>query len=83
MSRETEEKLKDFAVWFKEHVKEINDIEQRTRFLERAMDNMLWLTTFLIEDIQRLEGRAPGQETGLIVPAHIRRENQVHGAPGR
>lgn len=80
MSFETEERLKDFAVWYKEHVKEISDVAKRTEFLERAMDNMLWLTTYLIEDIQRLEGRSPGDQSPpsrLILPSDVRAEHRL------
>lgn len=57
MSQQTEEKLRDFAVWYKHHVDGVTDPEQIMRFQQKAINELIWLTTYLVEDIQKLEGR--------------------------
>lgn len=57
MSQKTERVLHDVAKWFHEHKAECSDPDKRTRFLEKAVDHLIWLNTYLVEDIQELEGR--------------------------
>ena len=68
MSRITEDKFKDVAVWYKEHKAECNDHEKRVVFNERAMDHLLWLMTYMLEDIQRLEGAS---RTSVLLPPGV------------
>ena len=67
MSAESEAKLRDIVIWFKEHQKEASDIEKRLELQERVIDNLIWYLSYLVEDIQRLEHRHPSQ-TSIVLP---------------
>jgi hypothetical protein len=75
VSRVTEQKLQDVAKWFYNHKSEISDPEKRTQFLEKAFDQMLWLLSFYLEDLQKLEGRDK-----IILPRSIRLHQDIRNA---
>lgn len=72
MSRVTEQKLQDVAKWFYNHKSEISDPEKRTQFLEKSFDQMLWLLSFYLEDLQELEGRKK-----IILPRGIQLHEEL------
>lgn len=59
--------MSDFVKWFIEHKDEIRDVEQRQKFMTRALHELVHVFTYVVEDIQNLEGRFPGQNN-LILP---------------
>ncbi|MFQ5793039.1 MAG: hypothetical protein ACE5JI_21420 [Acidobacteriota bacterium] len=71
MSRESEKRLKEWAVWFEEHKRDGGDLYKQIAFLRRAVEILAEVTCRCLEDIRELEGRrAAGEELGsrLYVP---------------
>lgn len=58
MSARAEAEIKQVALWYHEHKLEASNGGQNIEFLYKAIDHLIWLNATLIEDIQRLEGRA-------------------------
>lgn len=78
-TREPAEKLKEIAVWYHEHRRDSMDIDKRWEFQMRAIDHILWLQTYIIEAIQKVEGRKDAQR--LFLPNGIRMEANLR-TPG-
>lgn len=59
MSRQTDQKLEELARWYYEHktLVEAYDLVKRVEFLETVIHNLLYLQTFVAEDIQKIENR--------------------------
>ena len=76
MSRVTEQKLSDQCKWFMEHRHTITDPVKRTEFLETCVQNLIYLATYLIEDIQRLEHRERA-ENHICVPREVRLDDNL------
>lgn len=57
MSAKTEEKLMEFTRWYMYHKETITDVDKRSQFFEHAVQSMLILITYMIEDIQKMESR--------------------------
>ena len=61
MSGQTDRKLEDLAKWYYYHkpivVEQRLDLMKRVEFLEKTVENLMLLTTYLVEDIQKLERR--------------------------
>jgi len=59
MSRQTDQRQEDLAKWYYEHkpIVEQYDLTKRIEFLETVIHNLLYLQTFVVEDIQKIEGR--------------------------
>lgn len=60
MSRQTDQKLEEVAKWFYHHygpMKEVYDMNKRVEFLEKIVENLLYLQTYVAEDLQKVEGR--------------------------
>ena len=67
MSSKTEEKLKEAATWYYYHYKSIDkdNLQKRVEFMEKIVDNLFLLFTYVYEDVKKLEtGRTPP----LILP---------------
>ena len=60
MSRQTDQKLEDLAKWYYEHNQIVRayDLIKRIEFLETTIHNLLYLQTYVVEDIQKIEGRS-------------------------
>ena len=71
MSVLLEEKMADFAKWFIEHKDELNDVEQRQKFMMRAMHELLNLITYIVQSIQALEGRTNDDRTLFTPHGHV------------
>ena len=70
MSTETEQRLLDFGKWYDHHKETKTDIDKRSEFLEKAIDNLAHLMIHYVEDIRVLEGRGPlGSSNTIISPA--------------
>ena len=63
MSKELEQELLDTAKWFHEHVDDVKDPMKMMDFQKKAMDMILWVVGRVAQDIQRIEGRMPGEVT--------------------
>ena len=74
MSKQTDDRLADFAKWFHYHRGTIDqqNMSKRMEFYETAVDNMCLLITYLVEDIQHLEGRR-----SLILPSGIKLNGDI------
>lgn len=60
MSAQTDRKLADCAQWFYHHyepMKGMYDLNKRVEFLEKIVENLLYLQTYVVEDLQKVEGR--------------------------
>jgi hypothetical protein len=59
MSRETEKRLIEWAVWFHENSPRIpkNDLQKRCDFLQKNLDGLYELMTRVCEDLRIAEGR--------------------------
>ena len=76
MSRRTEEKLAEIAhKWFNYH-KTVTDPIKKAEFATRCVEQLIWLCTYLAEDIQHLEKRAPGQ-TKLYLPSSLKLDSNL------
>lgn len=60
MSQRTEKKLNEVTLWYRENADNCKDPFKRTDFTMRALWHLLWLFTYMIEDIQKLENRHGG-----------------------
>lgn len=68
MSRQTDQALADLAKWYYEHrpIVQQYDLIKRVEFLETVIHNILYLQTYMVEDIQKAEGRR-----NLWVPGNV------------
>lgn len=59
MSLQTEQRQADIAKWYYEHkpIVQQYDLIRRVEFLETVIHNLLLFQTYLVEDIQKIEGR--------------------------
>ena len=67
MSRETEKKLLDVGLWFEHNRRNTLDPVQRMDFCMRALEHIIWLTSYVVEDIKRLEGYKE-RDVKIILP---------------
>lgn len=77
MSARAEAEIKQVALWYHEHKKEAVNGDKNIDFLYKAFDHLIWLTATLVEDIQRLEGRAiSSKRPGAVqfIPEKVRQE---------
>lgn len=70
MSRETEERLADWVVWFHQNKGRIppDNLGKQNLFLLKAMDGLFEVTAMCLKDVQLLERRNP---TGLLMPLEV------------
>jgi hypothetical protein len=70
MSRRTEEKFNELAKWFNDFEIYMGhpSIDKRMEALRKLQQNIMWLLTYLVEDIQALEGRHGRGGTGILLP---------------
>lgn len=82
MSRATNEKLREYYVWFAEHRRDgtNGDVTNRVKFLETALDGAFDVISRLAEDVSKLEGRPPESlgrtlwlPTGIKMRGDVRR----------
>lgn len=80
MSRESEQRLADWAKWFHEHRLDGGDVHKKIQFLEKSVDGLLEMVCRCLEDIRDLEGRpreALGRKlwtpSGMTVAGDVRR----------
>lgn len=59
MSEETEDRLRDWVIWYKEHEKQIprDNLAKKLEFMEKAVDGVLELLVMTAKDVQELEKR--------------------------
>ena len=67
MSRELEREIQDVALWYKEHRKELTDLDKKMEFTIKFCDLLLWTLARAVEDIKHLEGRS-----SLYIPDHVK-----------
>lgn len=79
MSRQTEEKFNDLAKWFNDFEKYMGhpSIDKRMEALRKLQTNIMWLLTYVVEDIQVLEGRHGRGGTGLLLPASAKLDRDL------
>lgn len=70
MSRQTEEKFNELAKWFNESIAYVQhpSVDKRIEALSKLQQNIMWLLTYMVEDIQTLEGRHGRGGTGILLP---------------
>jgi hypothetical protein len=70
VSRQTEEKLKELVTWFNEFESYMGhpSIDKQMEALRKLQTNIIWLVTYVVEDIQVLERRHGRGGTGLVLP---------------
>jgi hypothetical protein len=79
MSRESENKITEWVLWFQEHrgaVERNPDPENAKRFLMKAVDGAFECIAMALTDIQELENRksltgSPAHQ-GILLPRHTR-----------
>ena len=61
MSQATNERLREYYVWFTEHRRDgqHGDLTNRVKFLEESLDGAFDVIARLAEDVQKLEGLPP------------------------
>lgn len=77
MSARAEAEIKEVALWYHEHKLEASNGGQNIEFLYKAIDHLIWLNATLVEDIQRLEGRAiSSKRPGAVqfIPEQVRKQ---------
>jgi hypothetical protein len=79
MSRQTEEKFNELASWFNDFEKYMGhpSIDKRMEALRKLQTNIMWLLTYVVEDIQVLEGRHGRGGTGIVVPADAKLDREL------
>ncbi len=79
MSRQTEQKFNELAQWFNEAIEYQNhpDIDKRMELLLKLQQNVMWLLTYIVEDVQSLEGRGGQGGTGLWLPEQNRLDRKL------
>lgn len=72
MSSDTEDKLRDWVLWYKEHEKQIPEeaVYKRLEFLTKALDGAFELLTMLTIDMQKVERRDPRNR--LWLPSSVK-----------
>lgn len=80
MSQTTNERLREYYVWFDEHRRDgpNGDLANRVAFLETALDGAFDVIARLAEDVQKLEGRPA--ESRLWRPNSIKIRGDVRRA---
>jgi hypothetical protein len=70
LSRQTEEKFNELAKWFNDFENYMGhpSIDKRMEALRKLQSNIMWLLTYVVEDIQSLEGRRGRGGTGILLP---------------
>jgi hypothetical protein len=79
MSRQTEEKFNDLAKWFNDFEQYMGhpSIDKRMEALRKLQTNIMWLLTYVVEDIQVLEGRHGRGGTGILLPASAKLDREL------
>jgi hypothetical protein len=79
MSRQTEDKLQDFYKWYLEHEMDMkqSDFSKRLEAMHKMLYNCLWVITYLVEDIQALEGRLPTEGESILTPAGLKLDQNL------
>ena len=75
MSRETDERIAEWSVWFTSNYKRIpqGDLGKQNQFLLKSVDGLLEIAARLAKDVQLLERRDP------IGRLWLPKEVSVHG----
>lgn len=76
MSRETEQKLEEWARWWDEHKRDGGDVEQKYKMLLKQMEGFFDLAAMIVRDLQGLEGRP---KTDLGQPLYLPGQMRVRG----
>ncbi len=79
MSRQTEEKFNELATWWNDFEKYMDhpSVDKRMEALRKLQQNIMWLLTYMVEDIQVLEGRHGRGGTGIVVPASAKLDRDL------
>lgn len=83
MSQATNERLREYYVWFTEHRRDgaHGDLTNRVKFLETALDGAFDVIARLAEDVAKLEGRPPSSlGRALWLPTGIKMRGDVRMA---
>ena len=77
MSRETEERLAEWAVWFHENRKRVpaGDVIKQNQFLLKAVDGCLEVLALTLKDIQILEQR--NESRRLWLPSGVKLNGEI------
>jgi hypothetical protein len=70
MSREFEQRLEDWALWFHENKDRGRDYDKERAFLHKAIDGCIELLAIAAKDIQDVEGR-PKRSNLLFTPSGV------------
>ena len=67
MSRESEERIIEWAYWFHEHKDDGGGPDMKIKFLLKAVDGCFELLVRCLQDIQELEGRSKRETNNLLL----------------
>lgn len=67
MSHITEQKLLEFATWYNYNKTGIVDLQKKTEFLDKAIENLALVMVNFAEDVKVIEGRGRLTNTSEII----------------
>ncbi len=72
MSREVEQKLTEWTVWWDEHKRDGGDVEQKYKILLKQVEGFFDVLALIVRDLRQLEGR-PQSDLGnpLYLPGQL------------